>query len=282
MHLCKIRPCAWPISRQLQIPIGHVRLLSGVTAARSSSSNGQNGDNKRLGRKRSGRYNAQDKQRERNMQDLIFLDDLVSTLEAHRDYNRGPVIHKVRQGVDEAILPFKRPSLDSASSENAKTAYKGEEDEIDTMGRSSTSPRGLRSSEGPVRRVLTEEGLLRRGRVDIASARKVLADTPSVGEVSADQAWGREDSVTADEPRHGPHTRQWPADSVQNVEEGTKTRNVRFVRSVEPLEYTAAVIPITELWEWTGIPSTISTPWASYVEDSNGDSYERSITVESR
>ena len=133
-----------------------------------------------------------------------------------------------------------------------------------------------------MRRVLKEKGLLRRDRVDIASARKVLADTPSVSEVSADQAWKREDSVTADEPRHG-HTRQWPADSVQDVEEGAKTRNTGFVRSVEPLEYTAVVSPITELWEWTGAnPSTISTPWASYVEDSTGDNYERSITVESR
>ena len=273
MHHCTIRSCAWPILRQLQIPRGHVRLLSGVNVAGTSPRNEQYAGNEILGRKKSGRYNAQDKQRERNMQDLIFLDDLVATLEAHRDYNRGPVIRKFQQRVDEAILPFKRPSLDSASSENAETTYEREEDETDTEGRSSTSARGPSPSEGPVRRVSTEKGLLRRARVDTASARKV----------SADQAWEREDSVTADEPRHGPHTRQWPADSVQNVEEGTKTRNIGFVRSVEPLEYTAAVIPITELWEWTGAnPSTISTPWSSYVEDSTGDNYERSIAFESR
>ena len=281
MYRCTIRPCAWSISRQLQIPRGYVRLLSGVNAAETSFGNEQNVGNKRLVRKRPGRYNAQDKQWERNMQDLIFLDDLVATLEAHRDYNKGLVFHKPQQRVDEAISPFKRPSLDSASSENAVTTYE-REDEVDTKGRSSASVRELSPSEGLVRRVSTEKGLLRRAK-DLASARKFLVDTPSVSKVLVDQAWEREDSVTADEPRHGPHTRQWPADSVQNAEEKPKTRNTGFVRSVEPLEYTAAVVPITELWKWTGAnPSTISTPWSSYVEDSTGDSYERSITIESR
>lgn len=281
MYRCTMRPCAWPISRQLQTPGGHVRLLPGVNAASTWSRKEENVGNKKSGRKRSRRYNAQDKQRERNMQDLIFLDDLLATLEAHRDYNRGPVIHKLQQHVDETILPFKRPSLDSVSSENAVTTFE-RENEIDTKSGSSTSARGPSPSEGPVRKVSTRKGWLKRDSVDTASARKVLADSPSVSEVSVDQAWERKDSVTADEP-HGPSTQHWPADSVQNVEEGTKTRNTGFVGSMKPLEYTAAVIPITELWEWSGAnPSTISTPWASYVEDGTGDSHERSITIESR
>ena len=199
------------------------------------------------------------------MQDLIFLDDLLATLDAHRNYNRAPRIHKVRQRDNAAILPYKRPLLYSASSENAKTTSKRRDDEIDIKGQSSTSAREPNPSQGPVRRVLQGKGLVRRI------------------EGTADQAGAREDSVTADIPRHESHTWQWPADSVQNVEEGSKTRNTGLVKGVEPLEYKAAVIPIKELWEWTGAnPSTISTPWVPYMEDSTGDSHERSITLESR
>lgn len=265
MHRCTVRPCAWPISRQLQIPRGHVRPFSGFNAASTFSRNEENVGNTNSGRNRSGRYNAENKQRERNMQDLIFLDDLLATLEPHRNYNRGPHIHKQRQRVNKAILPFKRPLLDSASSENAETTFKRREDEVDTKGQSSTSAREPSPSEGPVRRALQGKGVVRRI------------------EVTADQAGARENSETADEPRHRLHTRQWPADTVQNVEEGSKTRNTGFVRSVEPLGYKAAVTPIKELWEWTGAnPSTISTPWVPYVEDKSDDSYERSITLESR
>ena len=199
------------------------------------------------------------------MQDLIFLDDLLATLETHHNCNTGPGIHKQRQRANEAILPFKRPLLDSASSENAETTTKRRDDKIDTKGQSSTSAREPSPSGGPVTRALQGKGVVRRI------------------EVTADRAGAREDSVTADVPQHEPHTRQWPADSVQNVDEGSKKRNTGFVRSVEPLEYKDAVIPIKELWEWTGAnPSTISTPWVPYMEDSTGDSYERSITLESR
>lgn len=265
MHRSTLRSCSWPISGQLQTLRGHVRLLSGVNPAGTFSRDEQSVGNEKLVRKRSGRYNAPDKQREQNMRDLGFLDDLLATLEAHRDYNRGPVVREFQQRVDETILPFKRPSLDSAGSENAETTYRGEENEVDTKGRSSTSARVPSPSEDPVTTASKWEGLVRRVQV------------------TADQVCEKEDAVTADEHRHGPHRRQWPAGSVQNVEEGTKTSNTGFVRSVDPLDYTAAVIPITELWEWTGAnPSTISTPWASYVEDSTGDSYERSNTVESR
>ena len=199
------------------------------------------------------------------MQDLIFLDGLLATLEAHPNYNRDPSIHKQRQRVNEVILPFKRPLLDSTSSENAETTSKRREYEIDTKGHGSTSAREPSPSGGPVTRALQGKGVVRRIKVTV------------------DRAGAREDSVTADGPQHEPHTRQWPADSVQNVDEGSKKRNTGFVRSVEPLEYKAAVIPIKELWEWTGAnPSTISTPWVPYMEDSTGDSYERSITLESR
>ena len=286
MHRCMIRPCAWRISRQLQVSRGHVRLASGLSAARTSGINEQNVGNKRLGRKRSGRYDGQDKQREQNTQDLIFLDDLVATLEAHRDYNRASVIRKFQQNVDDTTLPFKRPSLNSASSEKAETSYEKGEDEVDTNARSSTSARGPGPSEGPVRRITVDIASVRKilgtkaptRRISgtKALARKIFADLPLVREVSGDIP------STADKRRHGPHPRQWPADSVQNVEQGTKTET-GFVRSVDPLEYTAAVIPITQSWKWTGaVPSRISTPWAPYVEDSTGDSYERSITVESR
>ena len=264
MHRCTLRPSLWPIFGQLQIRRGHVRLLSGVNAAETPSRNEQNLGNQRLGRKKSGQHNAQDKQRERNIQDLKFLDDLLATLEAHRHYNRGPVNHNVQQRVDETILPFKRPSLDTASSENAGKTYE-REDEIDNKGQSSTRVRGPSPFEGPVKKASKGESLVKRVQV------------------TTDQACEKEDSVTAEEPQHGHHPQQWPADSVQNVEEGIKTRNTGFVRSVEPLDYTAVVIPITELWEWTGAnPSTISTPWASYVEGSTSDTYERSLTVESR
>ena len=273
MHRCTIRPCAWRISRQLQISRCRVRLLSAVNAARPSSSNEQNVGNKRLGRNRSGRYNGQDKQREQNLQDRIFLDDLVATLEAHRDYNKASVIRELQQDVDEAILPFKRPELDSASSQNAETTYGRREDEIDTNDQSSTSAQEPSPSQCLVRRCSGRKAL----------ARRVLANIPLVRDVSVDQAVVRKVTVTADERRHGSHPRQWPADSVQSVEEGTKTRNTGFVRSVDPLEYTAAVIPITGSWKLTGaVPSRISTPWTPYVADSTGDSYERSITVESR
>ncbi len=324
MHLCTIRPCPWRISRQLQISRCHVRLLSRVSAARTSSINEQNVGYKRIGRKRLGKYNGQDKQREQNLQDLIFLDDLVATLEAHCDYNRGSVIRKIRQNVANAIIPFKRPSLDSANSENAETSYERGEDEVDTNDQSSTSARGPGSERKAlarrvtvsipwarkilgtkalarkiladiplVREVSGDQALVRKVTVSIpwarkilgtkALARKILADIPLVREVSVDQAWVRKVTVTTYERRHGPHPRQWPADSVQNFEEGTKTRNTGFVRSVDPLEYKAAVIPITQSWKWTGaVPSTISTPWAPYVEDSTGDNYERFITVESR
>ena len=319
MHRCTIRPCAWRISKQLQISRCRLRFLSGVNAARPPSSNEQNVENKRLGRKRSGRYNGQDKQREQNLQDLIFLDDLVATLEAHRDYNRASVIRELQQNVDEATLPFKRPALDSASSEYAETTYERGEDEIDTNHQSSTSAQGPSPSQCLVRRCSDRKALARRVTVSIASvrkvlgtkarrvladiplvrdvsedqalvrkvlgtkARRVLADIPLVRDVSEDQALVRKVTVTADGRRHGPHPRQWPADSVQGVEEGTKTRNAGFVRSVDPLEYTAAVIPITGSWKSTGaVPSRISTPWTPYLEDSTGDNYERSITVESR
>ena len=291
MHHCTIRPCAWRITRQLQTSRCRIRLLSGVNAARPPSRNEQDVENKRLGRKRSGRYNGQDKQREQNLQDLIFLDDLVATLEAHRDYNRASVIRELQQNVDEATLPFKRPALDSASSEYAETTYERGEDEIDTNDQSSTSAQGPSPSQCLVRRCSDRKALARRVTVSIASvrkvlgtkARRVLADIPLVRDVSEDQALVRKVTVTADGRRHGPHPRQWPADSVQGVEEGTKTRNAGFVRSVDPLEYTAAVIPITGSWKSTGaVPSRISTPWTPYLEDSTGDNYERSITVESR
>ena len=283
MHRCTIRPCAWRISRQLQISRCHLRLLSRVSAAGISTRNEQDVENKRVGCKRLGRYNGQDKQREKNLQDLVFLDDLVATLEAHRDYNRASVIHKVPAIVDTATLPFKRPALDSASSEHAETTYERREDEIDTNDRSSTSAQGPSPSQGPVRRCLASGALARKMIGKNTLARKVLADIPLVREVSADKALVRKCLVTPDEPRHGPHPRQWPAESVQDVEEGTRTRNTGFVRSVDPLEYTAAVIPITKSWKWTGaFSSRISTPWAPYVEDSTGDNYERSITVESR
>ena len=265
MHRSTLRSCSWPISSQLQTLRGHVRLLSGVNAAAISSRDGQSVGNEKLVRKRSGRYNAQDEQRERNMRDLGFLDDLLATLGAQRDYNGGPVVREFQQRVDETIIPFKRPSLDGAGSENAETTNKGEENEVDTKDRSSTSARVLSPCEDPIKTSSKWEGLVRRVQV------------------TADQACEKEVSVTADEHRHGPHRRQSPGGLVQNAEEGTKTSNTGFVRSVEPLDYTAAVIPITELWEWTGAnPSTISTPWASYVEDSTGDIHERSITVESR
>lgn len=294
MHRCTIRPCAWRIPRQLRISRCHLRLLSRVSAAGTSTRNEQDVENKRIGCKRLGRYNGQDKQREQNLQDLVFLDDLVATLEAHRDYNRASVIHKVQAIVDTATLPFKRPALDSASSEYSETTYERGEDEIDTkLDRSSTSAQGPSPSQGPVRRCLAGGALARRVTVSIALARKmigkntlarkVLADIPLVREVSADKALVRKCLVTPDERRHGPHPRQWPAESVQDVEEGTRTRNTGFVRSVDPLEYTAAVIPITKSWKWTGaFSSRISTPWAPYVEDSTSDNYERSITVESR
>ena len=284
MHLCTIRPCPWRICRQLQISRCHVRLLSRVSAARTSSINEQNVGYKRIGRKRLGKYNGQDKQREQNLQDLIFLDDLVATLEAHRDYKRGSVIRKIRQNVANAIIPFKRPSLDSANSENAETSYERGEDEVDTNDQSSTSARGPGSERKALaRRVTVSVPWARKILGTKALARKVLADIPLVKEVSVDQAWVRKVTVTTYERRHGPHPRQWPADSVQNFEEGTKTRNTGIIRSVDPLEYTAAVIPITQSWKWTGaVPSTISTPWAPYVEDSTGDNYERFITVESR
>ena len=293
MYRCTICPCAWRISRQLQISRCHVRLLSRVSAARTSTRNEQDVENKTVGRKRLGRYNGQDKQREQNLQDLVFLDDLVATLEAHRDYNRASVIHKVQGIADTATLPFKRPALDSASSEYAETTYERGEDDIDTNDRSSTSAQGPSPPQGPVRRCLASRALARRVTVSIAAARKilgpktltrkVLADIPLVREVSVDKALVRKVIVTPDERRHGPHSRQWPAESVQNLEEGTKMRNAGFVRSVDPLEYTAAVIPVTQSWKWTGaVPSKISTPWAPYVEDSTGDNYERSITVESR
>ena len=273
MHRCTIRPCARRISRQLQISLCYVRLLSRVSASRTSSGNEQNEENKRVGYKRLGRYNGQDKPREQKLQDLIFLDDLVATLEAHRDYNRASVIRGLQQNVNEASLPFTRPSLDSTKSGNAEPTYERGEDEIGNNDRSSTSARGPSPSEGPVRKGSGREAL----------ATNVLADIPLVGKVSVDEALVREVSATADKRRHGPHTWQWPADSVQNVEKGTKTRNTGFVRSVDPLEYTAAVIPITRSWKWTGAGrSRISTPWAPYVEESTGDSYERSITVESR
>ena len=268
------------MSRQLQISSCQFRLLSTVSAGKISSRNEQNVGNKRVGRKRLGRYNGQDKQREQKLQDLVFLDDLVATLEAHRDYNRASVIHKVQGIVDEATLPFKRPSLDSASSENAESTYERGEDGIDANYGSSTSARGSSPFEGPVRRCSGRETL----------ARRVIADMPLVREVSADQALVRKVTVTPDERRQDPHPRQWPAESVQDVEEGAKTRNTGFVRSVDPLEYTAAVIPIAQSWKLDravpnrigAVPNRISTPWASYVEDSTGDNYERSITVESR
>ena len=283
MHRCTIRPCAWRISRQLQIARCHLRLLSRVSAAGTSTRDEQDVENKRVGCKRLGRYNGQDKQREQNLQDLVFLDDLVATLEAHRDYNRASVIHKVQATVDTETLPFKRPALDSASSEDAETTYERGEDELDTKDRSSTSAQGPSPSQGPVRRVTVSIALARKMIGKNTLARKVLADIPLVREVSADKALVRKCLVTPDERRHGPHPRQWPAESVQDVEEGTRTRNTGFVRSVDPLEYTAAVIPITKSWKWTGAFSNwISTPWAPYVEDSTGDNYERSITVESR
>ncbi len=215
------------------ISIGHIRLHSPVSAATASSRNEQN-----VGVERLGKYNGQDKQKWQNRQDLIFLDDLVATLEAHRDHNRASVIHKFEQNVDEALLPFKRLSLDGASSEDAETTYERGGDETDTNGRSSTSAAG-----------------------------------PSPSEVS----------VRAYRRRQGPRPLQWPANSVQYVEEGSKTRNTGFIRSLDPLEYTGAVVPIKKSWKWSGAnPTMINTPWAPYMEDSTGDNYERSITVESR
>lgn len=197
-------------------------------------------------------------QREQKLQDLVFLDDLVATLEAHRDYNRASVIHKVQGTVDEAALPFKRPLVDSASSESAETTHERGEDEIDTNNRSLTNAR---------------EALVRR----------ILADIPLVRELAADRALVRRVMATPEERRHRPQPRKWPAESVQDVDEGTKMRNTGFVRSVDPLEYTAAVIPITPSWKWTGaVPRRMTTPWAPYVEESTGDNYERSITVKSR
>ena len=261
------------MSRQLQISNCYFRLLSRVSAAKISSRNEQSLGNKRVGRKGSGRYNGQDRQREQKLQDLVFLDDLVATLEAHRDYNRASVIHNVQGSVDEATLPFKRPSLDSASSENAESTYERGEDGIDTNYRSSISARGSSPFEGPVRK--------RSGREILA--RRLIADMPLVREVLADQALVRKVTMTPDERRQDPHPRRWPAESVQSVEEGTKPRNTGFVRSVEPLEYTATVIPIAQSWKLDGaLPQRISTPWASYVEDSTGDNYDRSITVESK
>ena len=258
MHRCTLRPCAWRISRQLQISRCHVRLLSSLSATRTSSRNEQEVGNKRVGSKRLGRYNGQDMQREQKLQDLVFLDDLVATLEAHRDYNRASVIHKVQGTVDEAALPFKRPLVDSASSESAETTHERGEDEIDTNNRSLTNAR---------------EALVRR----------ILADIPLVRELAADRALVRRVMATPEERRHRPQPRKWPAESVQDVDEGTKMRNTGFVRSVDPLEYTAAVIPITPSWKWTGaVPRRMTTPWAPYVEESTGDNYERSITVKSR
>ena len=228
-----------------KISRGHARLPSTLSAATASSRN-----ERKVGGDRLGHYNGQDKQRSRNTQDLIFLDDLVATLEAHRDHNRASVIRKIKQKVDKAILPSKRPSLYSASSRDVKTAYKRGEDD----GRGADCGR-------------------REDETDNNGRSSISTPGPNPSEVS----------VRADKRRHGSRPLQWPADSVQYLEEGIKTRNTGFVRRSVLLEYTGAVVPIKKPWKWLGAnPTKINTPWAPYMEDSTSDSYERSITVESR